>query len=132
MPFLKYCLANKTLTKDILDKIYGSELRQQTVLNLTSKGYKFTGIEDNTFQGMSNVITFEMSFHNLKSITAFTFMGLTNLRKLVLYYNQLQVIPDGAFDMLTLLTEINLGENFITSISSSLFAKVRTKFELFD
>ena len=88
-------------------------------INLEKRG--IVAIQDNTFNGYTNLKQLSMGNNKLSSIGVNTFSGLTNLETLDLVNNTVSTIAPNSFQALSKLLVLDLTNSNISSISASTF-----------
>jgi Leucine-rich repeat (LRR) protein len=85
------------------------------------KNEPFLHIEDNTFSSLRSLRTLSLSTCKIQAISNQTFNGLVNLHTLNLSHNNLRRLDDNAFSFLSSLAHLDLSYNKLEAISKSAF-----------
>jgi hypothetical protein len=118
--FVKFAYSqnfNGTLTTAVLNGwgFYSNA----TAVNIEKRG--IIAIQDNTFNGFSNLKQLLMGNNKLSSIGVNTFSGLTNLETLDLVNNTVSSIGPNCFQNLGKLLVLDLTNNALMTVNSSIF-----------
>ena len=102
-------------------KCKSSGIKENTCKYLDVGGRTIQSFDPIVFQGLTSVITINLSFNVINSIPETLFQGLSRLNNIYLNSNQLTSIPANIFQGLYRLTDLNLSNNFITLIDANAF-----------
>nr|XP_054752308.1 leucine-rich repeat-containing protein 4C-like isoform X1 [Lytechinus pictus] len=79
-------------------------------------------ISPRAFNGLDNLHTLNLQLNHMDTLPSGAFAGLTNLRELYLQRNQLQILPGDMFNDTIFLSELDIGNNRITQIHANAFS----------
>lgn len=114
VPFVTFSSSNIPTIRDAVLNRFAQNLTALEILNSEVKE-----IEDNAFQGLTELVLINLAGNELEVVKEAWFKGLPNLDFILLSANKIRQIEDGFFSTVTPLKALDISYNKLTCVSES-------------